>query len=431
MGIKDYLKHLDHEEPNVSKREYDYVYIDCNYMLHYLIYKCRNDQELYGRTFEYFKYVFDTIKVHKKIYLVFDGKYDKKMLTNPKQQTQELRYKNKKESDDYDKQSIYPGSQIVSTYKTYLQDIIEKYKKILMGKFITETHDDLVEGEADFKILDLIYNSNQDKICILSKDSDMILISYSLIINQNISIQIMSNFRPIKFIDVNKLGKLPKTIKGDKKDIDTFGPDYILITLFLGNDYLPKISNITYDSIIKCYIKYLEHGNQRIIKKKKINYLNLINFITYIVIDKKIKFNIKNLNTKRFNTYYNNLCWTLSQYKILDNELYYIQDSNTDLGLDDLENSEKTSLKSSSKSVKSSEPSTDELSEELDMLNGKSENNIEIESIKVNKSIKINKSTKKLSNTKIEIESDTKPESENKIRIRNVINIYNFINYHY
>jgi hypothetical protein len=427
MGIKDYLKHLDHEEPNVSKREYDYVYIDCNYMLHYLIYKCRNDQELYSRTFEYFKYVFDTIKVFKKIYLVFDGKYDKKLLTNPKQQTQELRYKNKKESDDYDKQSIYPGSQIVSTYKTYLQDIIEKYKKILMGKFTIETHDDSVEGEADFKILDLIYGSDQDNICILSKDSDMILISYSLIINQNINIQIMSNFRPIKFIDVNKLGKLPKVIKGEKKDIETFGPDYILITLFLGNDYLPKISNITYDSIIKCYIRYLEHGNSKIIKKKKLNYLNLINFITYIVIDKKIKFNFKNLDTKRFSTYYNNLCWTLKQYKILDNDLYYLQDLNIESALED------TNLSDSdfkNKFVKCSEPSTDELSEELDILNGKTNSTnskIEIENIKVNKSTK-----NKISiNKKIELESEKKEDSDNKIRIRNVINIYNFINYHY
>jgi hypothetical protein len=427
MGIKDYLKHLEHEEPNVSKREYDYVYIDCNYMLHYLIYKCRNDQELYSRTFEYFKYVFDTIKVFKKIYLVFDGKYDKKLLTNPKQQTQELRYKNKKESDDYDKQSIYPGSQIVSTYKTYLQDIIEKYKKILMGKFTIETHDDSVEGEADFKILDLIYGSDQDNICILSKDSDMILISYSLIINQNINIQIMSNFRPIKFIDVNKLGKLPKVIKGEKKDIETFGPDYILITLFLGNDYLPKISNITYDSIIKCYIRYLEHGNSKIIKKKKLNYLNLINFITYIVIDKKIKFNFKNLDTKRFSTYYNNLCWTLKQYKILDNDLYYLQDLNIESALED------TNLSDSdfkNKFVKCSEPSTDELSEELDILNGKTNSTnskIEIENIKVNKSTK-----NKISiNKKIELESEKKEDSDNKIRIRNVINIYNFINYHY
>ncbi len=429
MGIKDYLKHLDHEEPNVSKREYDYVYIDCNYMLHYLIYKCRNDQELYSRTFEYFKYVFDTIKVFKKIYLVFDGKYDKKLLTNPKQQTQELRYKNKKESDDYDKQSIYPGSQIVSTYKTYLQDIIEKYKKILMGKFTIETHDDSVEGEADFKILDLIYGSDQNNICILSKDSDMILISYSLIINQNINIQIMSNFRPIKFIDVNKLGKLPKVIKGEKKDIETFGPDYILITLFLGNDYLPKISNITYDSIIKCYVRYLEHGNSKIIKKKKINYLNLINFITYIVIEKKIKFNFKNLDTKRFSTYYNNLCWTLKQYKILDNDLYYLQDSNVESALEDTNLSDSDSK---NKSVKCSEPSTDELSEELDILNGKTNttntanSKIEIENTKVNKSTK-----NKISNKKIEVESEKKEDSDNKIRIRNVINIYNFINYHY
>ena len=167
MGIKDYLKHLDHEEPNVKSREYEYVYIDCNFMIHYLIYKCKTDMELYSRVYDYFKYIFDTLKVLKKFILVFDGKYDKKMLTNPKQQTQELRYKYKKDSDDYDKQPIYPGSQIISTFKTYLTDIIEKYKKIVMGKFDIETIDDSIEGEADFKILDSIYLSTQNNICII------------------------------------------------------------------------------------------------------------------------------------------------------------------------------------------------------------------------------------------------------------------------
>lgn len=401
MGIKDYLKHLNHEDSSVKSREYEYVYIDCNFMIHYLIYKCKSDTELYSRVYDYFKYIFDTLKVLKKFVLVFDGKYDKKMLTNPKQQTQELRSKYKKDSDDYDKQHIYPGSQIISTFKTYLIDIIEKYKKIVMGKFTIDIIDDSIEGEADFKILDLIYNSTQNNVCIISKDSDMILISYSIIMNNGINIDIMSNLRPIKFIDVNKLTKLEKSIKLEIKTIDTYGPDYILITLLLGNDYLPKISNMSYDTILKNYFIYISHGNNRIIINKKIISENLINFITYIILDKKIKYNFKNLDLERFSIYYNNLCWTLAQYKILDNNLDYIQDDG------------KSDNESKSKSI---EFLTDELEEEL--------NNISA----VNSEKKLNNTNQ--SKTKNKTESNLE-DSENKIRIRNVINIFNFINHNY
>lgn len=416
MGIKDYLKHLDHEEPSVKLREYDYVYIDCNFMIHYLIYKCKSDTELYSRVYDYFKYIFDTLKVLKKYVLVFDGKYDKKMLTNPKQQTQELRSKYKKDSDDYDKQHIYPGSLIISTFKTYIIDVIEKYKKIVMGKFTIDTIDDSIEGEADFKILDSIYNSTQDNVCIISKDSDMILISYSIIINNRINIDIMSNLRPIKFIDVNKLTKLEKKIKLDKKIIDTYGPDYILITLFLGNDYLPKISNMSYDVILKNYFTYMAHGNNRIINNKTIIPENLINFITYIILDKKVKYNFKNLDLDRFSVYYNNLCWTLAQYKILNNKLNYIQDGGKSDNESNSNSQDLIDVKPKSKTnSKSHEILTDELEEEL--------NNIST----INSEIKQNN---KKNVDKRKSESNLE-DSENKIRIRNVINIFNFINYNY
>jgi hypothetical protein len=328
MGIKDYLKHLIQEDTN-KKKEYDHVYIDCNYMLHYLIYKCMNELELYSRIFDYFGYLFNIIKISKSINLIFDGKYDEKLLSNPKSQTLELRSKYKKVSDNYDKQPIYPGSEIVSIFKTYIIDIINKYQQINISNFNIFTNDDSIVGEADFKILHNIYDNDQNNICIISKDTDMILISYSLILNKNILIDIMSNLKPIKFIKVNKITLLDKLIFNGKKHINTFKYDYVLIIMLLGNDYLPKISNISYEVVINNYIKYISYGNTYIIKNKKINYDNFLKFITLIIIDKKIKYKLKNLDLKRFKIYYNNLCWVLKYYKVLNNDLNYIQE-NTD-----------------------------------------------------------------------------------------------------
>ncbi len=384
MGIKDYLKYLNHEEPDKKSRNYEHIYIDCNYMVHYLIYKCQNDAQFYSRIYDYFGYIFETLKVSKTINLVYDGHYDKKMPSNPKQQTHILRNKYKKESDDYDKQSIYPGSQILTTFKTYIVDIIDKYKKIHMLNFQINISDDTIEGEADLKILDKINQSDHNKICILSKDSDMILISYSLIIKKNILIDVMTSLRPIKFVDVNKIVNLSKPIFNGDKFVKSFGPDYILIIILLGNDYIPKISNINYETLISCYQKYISHGNKSIINKNKVKKSNLINYISYIIINKKVKFNKKNLDLERFSIYFNNLCWTLKYYGLIENELEYIQDSPLDENID-----------------------INNLENELELM----EKNIE-------------------SNTNNIINTETTENQikDSKIRLKNVINIYNFIN---
>jgi len=176
----------------------------------------------------------------------------------------------------------------------------------------------------------------------------MVLIAYSLIIKKNLSIDIMINLRPIKFIDVNKIVTLSKPIFNGKKDIESYGPDYVLLTMFLGNDYLPKISNVNYETILSCYNLYLLHGNNPIISKNKIRKKNLVNFITYIVLNKKVKYNKKNIDLDRFKIYYNNLSWSLKHYHILNNEKEYIQDSNgmeRDDGENDNDNENETEQK--------------------------------------------------------------------------------------
>lgn len=314
MGIKDYLKHLNQEE--IFKIiEYDHVYIDCNYLIHFLIYKCRNNKDLYGKICNFWSNLMGAIKINSTVHLIYDGEHeDTEIMTNPKLQTLILRYKDKIQSEDYDKQIIKPGSEILNTFKYYLVDIIKKYKKINKVKFEIIENDDQVKGEADIKILNSIYNSNQECVCICSKDSDMILIAHSLSINKSIRVDVITNFRPIQIVYIDSFKK--------------FNLDYILIVLLLGNDYLPKISSVSYETIIKTYEEYIKY-NKVIISNGKIDINNLIEFITYFILigsKKKIKFDFKNLDFNRFYIYINNLFWCLKHYKVINNDLNYIQE---------------------------------------------------------------------------------------------------------
>lgn len=314
MGIKDYLKYLKQECVS-GIIGYEHVYIDCNYMIHFLIYKCKNDKDLYDKIYYWIDDLMHTIKIKSTIQLFYDGEYENESEQNPKFQTHQIRYKNKLESEDYDKQIIKPLSQILKKFKYYLLDIIEKYKKINKEKFEIIINSDEIKGEADIKILNSIYYSDQNKILICSKDSDMILIAHSLSVCKSIKIDVMSNFRPIQIINNN--------------DFKKYNKDYVLMVLLLGNDYLPKISNISYNNLLYAYEKYIMH-NKPIIADKNINKNNLIEFITYFILSskKKIKYNYENLNFDKFTVYINNLFWCLKLYKVVVNDLKYIQPEN-------------------------------------------------------------------------------------------------------
>ncbi len=317
MGIKDYLKYINQEYPNAKSRIYDYVYMDCNYACHYLIYRCKSDTDLYSKIYEYWDLFSSIVSINKEIHLIFDGEYDdtEDSKSNPKYQTHLLRAsaKEKSKSDSYDSQPIYPKSKILKIFREYMIEVIERYKKINRKGFKIIINSDEINGEADIKILDTIANLNQNNILICSKDSDMILISHILCIKKSIKIDIMINFRPIKFIDIEQFSK--------------YKMDYAIIVLLLGNDYLPKISNVNYLKIINAYDKYIKF-EKPIISNEQIDTNNLVNFIGYLIScsDKKIKFKFDKINLSRFGIYYNNLLWCLNHYKALSNSNKYIQE---------------------------------------------------------------------------------------------------------
>jgi hypothetical protein len=316
MGINGFMKNMCQDKPEKKKRIYDSIYMDCNYLLHYFIYNCKNDEDLYKKTYAYLKYLLSTIEITKEINLIFDGNHPHHLQkVNPKKQTQITRAKHKKQSDDYDKQIIAPHTKIISTFKTFLVESINSLNKIFKQTFKININDDTIDDEADFKILDAIYQSNFKNICIVSRDSDMILIAYSLVCKKKIFIDILSNLKPILFIDINEICK-------------DYNLDYVLIILLLGNDYLPKLSNVDYEILINNYKKYIIHNNPKILIDDGINKNNFINYLTYIILNKKIKLNLKNIDYERFDKYFNNIEWCLKKYKVIDNNKNYMEDTN-------------------------------------------------------------------------------------------------------
>jgi 5'-3' exonuclease len=148
----------------------------------------------------------------------------------------------------------------------------------------------------------------------------MILIACSLCITLNINIDIINQPSTIGYIMF-------------QEEFKNYGKDYVLLMLFLGNDYLPKLSNIDYNTLVICYEGYKKMYKKNIIIDEKIIYENLIFYFEYIIIylknnkNKKLIFSFKNINIDRFKIYYNNIGWCLKLYRLIKNENCYIMDT--------------------------------------------------------------------------------------------------------
>ena len=343
MGIKNYLKELKQEDITIHKN-YDIFIIDCNYLIHYLIYNCTSDSELQSKINNFIKYLFEWVSIKKHMHLVFDGEYDKKYDSNPKLETQTKRMQNVN-NESYDKQEIAPKSRIIKFFKDSLIKTVNSYISPFKQQFSVIVNDDYVDGEADIKIMNIIADKKDcykgdggQRICILSKDTDMILISYNLLLNnpKGEFIDILCNLRPLKIVNVNRL----------VKKYAIFGSDYLLLLLLMGNDYLPCIGQVNYKKLINTYKNdfiYIPRQSRtptptptptptstspfitkediigkRIIEKNKINYDSLLLFISCYIINTKCKFNHDNITVDRFRDYYNNLIWCLRYYNIIN-----------------------------------------------------------------------------------------------------------------
>ena len=329
MGIKNFLKNLILEDVSIKSRIYNDVYIDCNYMIHYLIYNCMNNEDLAEKVNVWIRYFMKNVEITNCVHLIFDGSHESKLelddgteeICDPKSNTHELRYKNKKVSDAYDKQTIKPKSEIILSFTKYMLKSVMDFKKSYKKTFEILLNNDYNDGEADFKILEsIVKNYKKDSsICIVSKDSDMVLISCSVISKYKITIDIGSSVKPLKFISCNIIENFMNV-------------DYVLFMLLLGNDYLPKLSNVKYETLINTYTIYRLNEYEPICRLEGLNYVVdhdlFLTFLTIFMITQKIKFNMKNIDRYRFKIYYNNLLWCLDKYNVTNYKYKYVQDSN-------------------------------------------------------------------------------------------------------
>lgn len=259
MGIHNFISWLNAnygdskvEFFNYLNRIYDDIYIDMNFIIHSCYMYANNESELKLNIFEKIKGFVQTYTPTKNLYLYFDGSSGEL-----KRYTIEKRKNNTFQINKNISPEIFSHtSEFMKSVNNYTKMISTMYLNIKNNVNII-VNDSNEFGEAEIKIANNIIKTkdNKHKILLISNDSDSILISLCNNVN---NIYILNNK------DIISVDKIKNNFINKYK---TSYLDFVLLTLFQGNDYFPKLKYASYKTIWKAYENYIKY--ERLYDKNK------------------------------------------------------------------------------------------------------------------------------------------------------------------
>jgi hypothetical protein len=322
MGIDGFHNWIGKEYPeayvdiNSDNKTYHHAYIDLNYLLHLCHYNSNDETHLINKMSLLILDICAKIQPAISLNLFCDGTapFAKMVLQR------ERRCKNIKISDDIFKTSLNftPGTKFIKTIQQRLDKIIQ----IIKNQFAIDVNIDSIEaGEAEIKIKDKLlqyYSNNKNHNHILvTNDADVVLILCSDESYKKSFILLRDNVLSMKQLLKSHF------LKYNQYDPEQYNLDFVFLSLLLGNDYIPKVNQISPAKIWDAYKLNVEK-HKYLIKLNSSNKFDLNKeFLLDILTDciakigrnKTIKNNIQ-FNKNMYDNYFNGILWTMEMYNI-------------------------------------------------------------------------------------------------------------------
>jgi len=330
-----------------KKNKYDYIYIDCNHILHNCMFSIFNTYNnlhshlhLHSQIYEhniffinlsnYLDKLFSNFIATKKIIIAVDGtsSYSKIILQRKRRQNININ----KKMDKLNSLHLTPGTDFMSKVDKYLKCYVDKLKNkfyYLKTKFVIL--DSSKEGEGELKLFKWLkdHDDNNSHL-IIGNDADLVVLAMSMkpIINIYILIKYKNNY---KLLSINKLIKLHinKIINCSVTIVDfknnDMRLDFGLIAIMMGNDYLPKLKYIKYETVWNAYKKLFNNKNNMIFNGGIINIIIFKKFILEIIyqIPKQFRMiDIYRYNDDYIKSYLDGLLWCLDMYQTGKCQMY-------------------------------------------------------------------------------------------------------------
>jgi 5'-3' exoribonuclease 1 len=267
MGIPSYFSYILRKHPYIVTKitTADNLYIDSNSIIYDMASTLENTDNfesklIIRRVCEKIEYYLNLIQP-KRVIIAFDGVPP---MAKIKQQ-RERRYKSwilqrmSGVSTSWNTIQITPGTAFMKELDIALHSYFKNYeKKYEYFKLSTSTE----EGEGEHKIFSFIRENpdmhKEQNTLVYGLDSDLIVLSLNHLTYGSIKLlreapAFMLDDRELHVLDVPKLAEGIKEIIGETKL-----PDYIFMTLLLGNDFMPHFPALNlrttgFDTLLQTY----------------------------------------------------------------------------------------------------------------------------------------------------------------------------------
>lgn len=326
MGIKDYhtiIKTLYGPaliDPN-KNNIYDCIYIDVNYVLHISIYGATNMTTFVKNIYYHFDTIFSNFIATKKIFFAIDGtsSYAKIILQR------ERRSKGDNSNGGINGLELSPGTKMMRYLEKkidlYINNLSNQYKYIKPEITISKSN---ISDEGEIKICNKIIVNGMNNLdythLIIGNDADIVVLSMGAkpIYNINIlfnggGVHGLLSLKILLELFGEMMGKNPNMIIMANNDLRD---DFVIVSLMMGNDYLPKLEYVNSSRLWDCYRDYYKSCGKTLIHDGQFNVDNMKKFI-YLVYSTMSGAHIKfgnNINFENIKSYLDGLLWCLNVY---------------------------------------------------------------------------------------------------------------------
>ncbi len=307
---------------------YEYIYIDINYLLHNSIYGCKTEKDFINKLYMHLDVIFTNFIATKKIYFSLDGPASfAKILLQRKRRTE-----NSNKIDENTINSLYltpgiePMKRIEEYLKTYLNKLKTNYRFVKPEVYMASSNE---PDEGEVKICNQVIKNGVNNLnhrhLIIGNDSDLIVLSMGMkpIYNINILVKGKSENELISLTKllqlhcarINRTDTITNLAKSNLRD------DFVVISIMMGNDYLPKLGYIKYEKLWKIYYDLMLslHENETLMHDNcMFNYDIFKKFLHNVYSNLPNSCKKVTLNTYdeyRSQTYLEGLLWCLKMYQ--------------------------------------------------------------------------------------------------------------------
>jgi len=315
MGVGKFHKWLFKTYPDCFDANkisfYDNVYIDINCILHRLAFGFLNENILFKRFYSYVNRLIEINNPTKKLIFATDGVAPlAKIILQRKRRLKISRNMNSDTPNTINPLYFTPGTKFMKS----LPEKISGYMKRIETDYNIKVEFLSGAGESEAKLIRYLSNikNNDESHLLVSTDADIIIMACS-ISNDNVKNVTINNLKYMISID--------KLLQCHKQKVGTSlcsCKDFMMISLLMGNDYLPKLKFVEPDKLWDIYQCSLNADKKGCFVDDNLNYNFLLSMLRKLVtkLPKRwlSQFHIDNYNPQMYQNYIDGLKWCSDIY---------------------------------------------------------------------------------------------------------------------